>query len=209
MSRTAEPKCKKCRREGEKLYLKGEKCLGPKCPVVRRAFPPGQHGPTSRKRLTPFGVQLREKQKAKRLYGLMEKQFSSYFKKASGKSGDTGVFLKQFLELRLDNVVYRLGFARSRRQARQLVGHGMFLVNGKSVNIPSYQVRPGDLVSIKESKASKKVFSEMKDRLAKHEVPGWLSLEAKEAKGKVINRPEAEELDKSFDSKLIIEFYSR
>lgn len=209
MSRTAEPKCKKCRREGEKLYLKGEKCLGPKCPVVRRAFPPGQHGPTSRRRLTPFGVQLREKQKAKRLYGLMEKQFSNYFKKASTKSGDTGIFLKQFLELRLDNVVYRLGFARSRRQARQLVGHGMFLVNGKMVNIPSYQVRPGDLVTIKESKVSKKIFNDLKDRLQKHEVPGWLSLEAKDAKGKVISRPEAEELDKSFDSKLIIEFYSR
>jgi len=209
MSRTAEPKCKKCRREGEKLYLKGEKCLGPKCPVVRRAFPPGQHGPTSRRRLTPFGVQLREKQKAKRLYGLMEKQFSNYFMKASTKSGDTGVFLKQFLELRLDNVVYRLGFAKSRRQARQMVGHGMFLVNGKMVNIPSYQVRPGDLVSVKESKASKKIFTDMKDRLAKHEVPGWLSLEAKEVKGKVISRPEVEELDKSFDSKLIIEFYSR
>jgi len=209
MSRTAEPKCKKCRREGEKLYLKGEKCLGPKCPVVRRSYAPGQHGPTSRKRLTPFGVQLREKQKAKRLYGLMEKQFSNYFRKASAKSGDTGIFLKQFLELRLDNVIYKLGFARSRRMARQMVGHGMFLLNGKSVNIPSYQVRPGDLISIKETKETKKVFRDLKERLAKHEAPAWLSMDAKDLKGKVLNRPSAEEVEQSFNSKLIIEFYSR
>lgn len=209
MSRTAEPKCKKCRREGEKLYLKGEKCLGPKCPVVRRSYAPGQHGPTSRKRLTPFGVQLREKQKAKRLYGLMEKQFSNYFKKASTKPGDTGVFLKQFLELRLDNVVYKLGLAKSRRMARQMISHGMFLVNGKLVNIPSYQVRPGDLLSIKETKDSKKVFTDIKERALKHETPAWLSLDPKEMKGKVLNRPSAEEVEQGFNSKLIIEFYSR
>lgn len=209
MGRNIEPKCKQCRREGEKLYLKGEKCLGPKCPVVRRAFPPGQHGPTSRTRLTPYGVQLREKQKAKRLYGLMERQFSNYFAKAAGRSGDTGVFLKQFLEMRFDNVVYRLGFARSRAQSRQLVGHGLFTVNGKSVNIPSYQLRTGDVVAIKESKAGKGAFKDLKDRLSKVEAPGWLSLDAAAATGKIINRPTAEELERSFDAKLIVEFYSR
>lgn len=209
MARNTEPKCKQCRREGEKLYLKGEKCLGPKCPVTRRAFPPGQHGPTSRAKITPFGVQLREKQKAKRIYGLMEKQFEGYFSKAAGRSGDTGVFLKQFLEMRLDNSVYRFGFAKSRAQARQLVTHGLFHVNGKSVDIPSYQLRAGDLVTIKESKAKKGAFKELAERLGKHQTPAWLTMDVPNMAGKVINKPTAEELDKSFDAKLIVEFYSR
>ncbi len=209
MGRNTEPKCKQCRREGEKLYLKGEKCLGPKCPVTRRAFPPGQHGPTSRAKVTPYGVQLRQKQKAKRIYGLMEKQFSNYFAKAASRPGDTGVFLKQFLEMRFDNIVFRLGFAKSRAQARQLVGHGLFAVNGKSVDIPSYQLRAGDIVTIKGNKAGKGAFREIKDRLSKHQAPGWLSIDAATATGKVINRPTAEELEQSFDAKLIVEFYSR
>ena len=209
MGRNTEPKCKQCRREGEKLYLKGEKCLGPKCPVTRRAFPPGQHGPTSRTKLTPFGVQLREKQKAKRIYGLMERQFEGYFAKAAGRMGDTGVFLKQFLEMRLDNVAFRLGFAKSRAQARQLVTHGLFTVNGKNVNIPSYQLRAGDLVAIKGNKVHKGAFKELKERLAKHQTPAWLSMDVSSATGKVLNRPTAEELEQSFDAKLIVEFYSR
>jgi len=209
MARNTEPKCKQCRREGEKLYLKGEKCLGPKCPVTRRAFPPGQHGPTSRAKVTPFGVQLREKQKAKRIYGLMERQFEGYFTKAASRQGDTGVFLKQFLEMRLDNSAYRFGFARSRAQARQLVTHGLFQVNGKDVNIPSYQLRAGDLVTIKASKAKKGAFKELSERLGKHQTPAWLSMDVPNMTGKVINKPTAEELDKSFDAKLIVEFYSR
>lgn len=209
MGRNTEPKCKQCRREGEKLYLKGEKCLGPKCPVTRRAFPPGQHGPTSRAKVTPYGVQLRQKQKAKRIYGLMEKQFSNYFAKAASRPGDTGVFLKQFLEMRFDNIVFRLGFAKSRAQARQLVGHGLLAVNGKSVDIPSYQLRAGDIITIKENKVAKGAFKEIKDRLSKHQAPGWLTIDAATATGKVINRPTAEELEQSFDAKLIVEFYSR
>lgn len=209
MGRNTEPKCKQCRREGEKLYLKGEKCLGPKCPVTRRAFPPGQHGPTSRAKITPFGVQLRQKQKAKRIYGLMEKQFSNYFAKAASRQGDTGVFLKQFLEMRFDNIVFRLGFAKSRAQARQMVGHGLLTVNGKSVDIPSYQLRAGDQIAIKENKINKGAFKELKDRLSKHQAPGWLTIDAAAATGKVINRPTAEELEQSFDAKLIVEFYSR
>ena len=209
MGRNLEPKCKQCRREGEKLYLKGEKCLGPKCPVVRRAFPPGQHGPTTRARITPFGIQLREKQKAKRIYGMMERQFRNYFEKAASKTGDTGVFLKQYLELRLDNVIYRLGFAKSRKQARQFVGHGLFTVNGKMVDIPSYQLRPGDTVAVKDNKAAKGAFKELKERLAKVEPPGWVTLDKENLTGKLINRPTAAELDQSFDSKLIVEFYSR
>ncbi len=209
MGRNTEPKCKQCRREGEKLYLKGEKCLGPKCPVTRRAFPPGQHGPTSRAKVTPYGVQLRQKQKAKRIYGLMEKQFENYFMKAASRQGDTGVFLKQFLEMRFDNIAFRLGFAKSRAQARQLVGHGLLAVNGKSVDIPSYQLRAGDIVTIKENKINKGAFKEIKDRLSKHQAPGWLTVDAANATGKVINRPTAEELEQSFDAKLIVEFYSR
>ncbi len=209
MGRNTEPKCKQCRREGEKLYLKGEKCLGPKCPVTRRAFPPGQHGPTSRAKITPFGVQLRQKQKAKRIYGLMEKQFENYFMKAASRQGDTGVFLKQFLEMRFDNIAYRLGFAKSRAQARQMVGHGLLTVNGKSVDIPSYQLRAGDIVAIKENKVHKGAFKELKDRLSKHQAPGWLTIDASAATGKIINRPTAEELEQGFDAKLIVEFYSR
>jgi small subunit ribosomal protein S4 len=209
MGRKLEPKCKQCRREGEKLYLKGEKCLGPKCPVTRRAFPPGQHGPTSRARITPFGVQLREKQKAKKLYGLMEKQFRNYFEKAALRQGDTGVFLKQFLELRFDNVVYRLGFARSRANARQMVGHGLFMVNGKFVNIPSYQLRPGDIVTIKENRTNRGNFKDAQDRLSKREMPSWLNLDVATLTGKILNRPSPEDLERSFDSKLIVEFYSR
>ncbi len=210
MARTTTPKCKQCRREGEKLYLKGEKCLGPKCPVVRRPFAPGQHGPTSRTRPTPYGIQLREKQKAKRLFGMMEKQFRNFFQKAASKQGDTGVFFKQYLELRLDNVVYRLGFAKSRAMSRQMVGHNMFTVNGKFVNIPSYQLRPGDLIAIKANKTAKGVFKDTKERLAKNDkIPGWLSMDAEKLEGKIINRPSATELEQSFDSKLIVEFYSR
>lgn len=209
MARNIEPKCKQCRREGEKLYLKGEKCLGPKCPVTRRPFAPGQHGPTSRTKLTPYGVQLREKQKAKRIYGLMETQFYNYFAKAARIKGNTGTFLRQYLEMRLDNVVYRLGFAKSRAQARQQVTHAMYAVNGKFVNIPSYQLRPGDVVTIKATKAGKGAFKDAKERLAKVQTPGWLTLDVQNMTGKVINRPTEEELDKSFDSKLIVEFYSR
>lgn len=209
MGRNIDPKCKKCRREGEKLNLKGDKCLGPKCPMTRRPFAPGQHGPTARVRMTPYGLQLREKQKAKRIYGLMERQFENYFTKAASKKGDTGVFLKQYLELRLDNVVYRLGFAKSRVQARQMVGHGLFTVNGKKVDIPSFQVRAGDLIAVYAPKAGKKIFAEIKDKLAKHQAPGWLSVDAAAATGKVLNVPKAEELDKSFNASQIVEFYSR
>lgn len=209
MGRNTEPKCKQCRREGEKLYLKGEKCLGPKCPVTRRAFPPGQHGPTSRTKLTPYGVQLREKQKAKRIYGLMERQFEGYFAKAARRMGDTGVFLRQFLEMRLDNVAYRLGFAKSRAAARQMVTHGLMQVNGKSVDIPSYQLRAGDVVTVKENKAGRGLFKDLKERLGKHQTPAWLTMDAPSATGKVLNRPTAEELEQSFDAKLIVEFYSR
>lgn len=209
MGRRLEPKCKQCRREGEKLYLKGEKCLTPKCPAVRRNFKPGMHGPTSRTRPTPYGLQLREKQKAKNTYGLMERQFRNYFEKAKGTVGNTGEFLVQMLEMRLDNVVYRLGLARSRSAARQTVGHGHVFVNGKKVNIPSYQTKPGDVVSLTPSLAQSKPFEIEKERLVKYQTPSWLVLELATVSGKVLGKPRGAELKQNFDPTPIIEFYSR
>ena len=209
MGRRLEAKCKQCRREGEKLYLKGDKCFTPKCPVTRRPFKPGMHGPTSRTRPTPFGIQLREKQKAKNTYGLMETQFHNYFVKATKQVGNTGSFLVQMLEMRLDNVVYRLGLAKSRAFARQLVGHGHVRVNGKKVTIPSYQVKPGDVLSVSDRAGKSKMFADETQRLEKHQAPSWLHLDAAAKTGKVLAKPEGEELKQNFDPKLIVEFYSR
>ena len=144
MAKLLNSKCKKCRREGVKLFLKGERCLSPKCPILKRNYPPGVHGPKGRKRTTEYGTQLREKQKAKRIYGINERQFRNYYRKAISKKGDTGQILQQLLQMRFDNVIYLLRLARSRVQARQMVGHGLFLVNGKKVNIPSYQLKTKD-----------------------------------------------------------------
>ena len=201
-------KCSICRREGEKLYLKGDRCSTPKCAFTRRSYVPGQHGPTTRNKLTPYGTQLREKQKAKNTYGIMETQFRNYFDHASSKVGNTGDFLVQMLELRLDNVVYRSGLGRSRAWSRQAVGHGSVQVNGKRVTIPSYQVKVGDIVSL--SGARKKLVDEFETaRMAKHQVPAWLSLEPKDSLTKVLHVPAGDELKQNFDPKLIVEFYSR
>jgi len=209
MGRRTEPKCKQCRREGEKLYLKGDKCFTPKCPVSRRPFKPGMHGPTSRTRPTPFGIQLREKQKAKNTYGILETQFRNYFEKATKQVGNTGSFLVQMLEMRLDNVVYRLGFTKSRSSARQLVGHGHVRINGKKVNIASYQTKPGDVVTVTPRITKSKMFSEETARLEKYQAPSWLHLDAPALTGKVLSKPQGEELKQNFDPKLIVEFYSR
>ncbi len=209
MGRRLEAKCKQCRREGEKLYLKGDKCFTPKCPVTRRPFKPGQHGPTSRTRPTPYGIQLREKQKAKNTYGLMERQFGNYFSKATRQVGNTGEFLVQMLEMRLDNVIYRLGFAKSRALARQIAGHGHIRVNGKKVTIPSYQVKVGDVITLSGRIAKSKLFADETARLEKYQAPKWLHLDAAAMTGKVLTKPQGEELKQSFDPKLIVEFYSR
>ncbi|HTM68256.1 MAG TPA: 30S ribosomal protein S4 [Candidatus Binatia bacterium] len=209
MGRRTEPKCKQCRREGEKLYLKGDKCFTPKCPVSRRPFKPGMHGPTSRTRPTPFGIQLREKQKAKNTYGILETQFRNYFEKATRQVGNTGSFLVQMLEMRLDNVVYRLGLAKSRSSARQFVGHGHIRVNGKKVNIASYQTKPGDVITLTARISKSKLFSEETARLEKYQAPSWLHLDAAALTGKVLAKPQGEELKQNFDPKLIVEFYSR
>jgi small subunit ribosomal protein S4 len=209
MARRIEAKCKQCRREGEKLYLKSGKCLEAKCPIVRRNFKPGMHGPTSRTRPTPYGLQLREKQKAKEVYGLRERQFQNYYRKAKQIVGNTASFLVQMLEMRLDNVVYRLGLGKSRTLARQMVSHGHILVNGKKVNIPSYQTKAGDVISVKPKLMKSKLFENDMPRLEKVQTPSWLHLEAKEMTGKILNKPEGDDLKQNFDPTLIVEFYSR
>ncbi len=207
---TLGPKEKKERRIGERLGLKGERCEGPKCAAVRRAYPPGVHGTKRARRLTSFGLQLREKQKAQLTYGLSERQFRNYVKKASSQKGDTGLILGQLLEQRLDNVVYRLGFARSRGEAREYVSHAHFLVNGKRLNVPSYEVRTGEVVEVSPKSQKNKFFQEViAERAIKHELPKWLTAEADKFKGKVIAKPDADDLPQNIDRKMTIEFYSR
>ncbi len=209
MARNLKARCAQCRREGEKLFLKGERCNTAKCGMIRRGYPPGVHGPKGKIRLTGYGIQLREKQKTKHIYGILERQFRNYFEKAIKKTGDTSEFLLQLLEMRFDNVIYRLGFGKSRQQARQLVGHGLFSVNGKKVTIPSYQVKIGDVISVKENRAAKKVFQNLPQTLVKHEPPAWLALDAAKIEGKVTRKPTKDDVKTQFDLKMIIEFYSR
>ena len=195
--------CKLCRREGVSL------CGREKCAVKKRPFPPGVHGPTAHRRPTGYGIQLREKQKAKRLYGVNERQFRRYFDDASRKRGDTGEFLVRTLELRLDNVLFRLGFAKTRSQARQFVGHGHVTVNDKKVDIPSYPVRPGQRIGLCDRSKLLPAFVNMRDALEKHRAPSWLTLDASTLSGTVLTHPADEELQQIFDPKLIVEFYSR
>jgi small subunit ribosomal protein S4 len=209
MGRKLGSKCKLCRRQGEKLNLKGEKCVSGKCPVVTRNFPPGQHGPTARPRHTGYGLQLREKQKAKNTYGLLETQFRNYFEKAANIPGNTADHLVGMLEMRLDNVVYRLGLAKSRALARQNVSHGSVRVNGKKVTIPSYALKPGDVIGFSERFAKSKLITGDTARLEKVVTPGWLFLDKAAVSGKVLNKPQGEDLKQNFNPKLIVEFYSR
>jgi len=209
MAKNLDPKCKQCRREGEKLMLKGERCNSPKCAMVKKNYPPGVHGPKGRGRQSDYSLQLREKQKAKRLYNLLEKQFKITFNKANKQKGDTGENLLKILETRLDNVVYRLGFADSRSQARQLVSHGHFTVNDKKVNIPSYQVKTGDIIKIKQSSKKNKIFNNLDKKLKKVEIPSWLDFNSKELSGKVLHQPSKDDLEMKINTQMIVEFYSR
>jgi len=209
MGRNLNNKCVQCRREGQKLFLKGERCNSAKCAMVKRNFPPGMHGNKGYPRLTDYGVQLREKQKAKRIYRLMEKQFKNYFTKAHKDKNNTETILMQLLEMRLDNTVFRAGFAKSRDFARQLISHEHFLVNGKKVNIPSYQVKVGEIITVKENSAKTKAFNNLKESLKKAEKLSWLSIDASKLEIKVTDTPNFEETKGEFDAKLIIEFYSR
>ncbi|HBK34443.1 MAG: 30S ribosomal protein S4 [Candidatus Uhrbacteria bacterium GW2011_GWE2_40_58] len=198
--------CKMCRREGVTL------CGRDNCALKKRAYPPGVHGPKyarRKPRLSSYGLQLREKQKAKLFYNVLESQFRRYFEKASQKRGNTAEFLMQLLEERLDNVVYRLGFAKTRRQARQMISHGFFTVNDHLVNIPSYQVQIGDQIQIRDSKKTKALLKENEEMTKRHETPKWLSLDTKTMIGKVTSLPEGDDLRQVFDPTLIVEFYSR
>ncbi|WZL72606.1 30S ribosomal protein S4 [Clostridiaceae bacterium 35-E11] len=206
MARYTGPSCRLCRREGQKLYLKGERCYTDKCAISRRGYAPGQHG-QGRKKISNYGLQLREKQKAKRFYGLLETQFRSYFEKAEKQAGITGENLLSILETRLDNVVYRLGFASSRKEARQLVRHGHFTVNGKKVDIPSYLVVVGDVIKVKEKSVSSPKFKEMAETATN--VPNWLEANVESLEGKVVSLPTREDIDIPIAEHLIVELYSR
>ncbi len=208
MARYTGPACKLCRREGLKLYLKGDRCYTGKCAIDRRSYAPGQHGQV-RKKTSEYGIQLREKQKARRIYGILEKQFRNYFKEANRQPGVTGENLLRLLERRLDNVVYRLGLATSRNEARQLVTHGHFKVNGRKVNIPSYLVKVGDEITIREKSTKSPRIKELLERAAEKTVPEWLEFDAEQAKGRVLALPSREQLDVPIEEHLIVELYSR
>ncbi len=211
MGRNLDAKCKQCRRLGEKLFLKGERCYSPKCAMVKRNYPPGFHGQKGKKRQSDYGMQLAEKQKAKKQYNLLEKQFKLTFLRAKRKPGDASENFLRSLELRLDNTVYRLGFASSRTQARQLVSHGHIEVNGRKVNIPSYEVKEGDIIKIRERSKKYKFFKELLEKLVrqKDNVPGWLNLDIKELAGKVLHEPKAGDIKANVNAQIIVEYYSK
>lgn len=206
MARYTGPSCKLCRREGIKLYLKGDRCYTDKCAVARRAYAPGQHG-QSRKKITNYGLQLREKQKAKRIYGTLESQFRKYYVKAESTKGITGENLLKILELRLDNAAFRLGFGTSRHDSRQLVRHGHFTVNGKKVDIPSYQVKVGDVIAVKEKSRGSEKFKALADVATN--VPKWLTVDKDKMEGQVIAFPQREDIDIPVNETLIVELYSK
>jgi len=206
MARYADAKCRLCRREGMKLFLKGARCFTDKCAIERRNYPPGQHG-LNRGKLTPFGVQLREKQKAKRIYGVLESQFRRYFHAAEREKGVTGENLLRLLELRLDNVVYRLGFAASRRESRQMVAHGHFAVNGRKVSVPSFLVKVGDTVALRGTRYEARVDDNM--NAGRGAVPQWLELDAAGRRGVVRSLPLREDIQIPVSEQLIVELYSK
>ncbi|TDI43728.1 MAG: 30S ribosomal protein S4 [Acidobacteria bacterium] len=208
MATTRGPVCRLCRREGMKLFLKGDRCFKEKCAIERRGYAPGQHG-RRRTKVTGYGTQLREKQKVKRIYGVLERQFRNYFKKAARRKGITGETLLQFLEQRLDNVVHRIGFAASRPHARQMVANGNITVNGRKVDIPSYLVKKGDEVAVRE-KSRKNEFIRLSIETAKGRgVPSWLELNAEAFKGRVLNLPTREDIILPISEQLIVELYSK
>jgi small subunit ribosomal protein S4 len=208
MARYTGPACRLCRRVGEKLFLKGDRCFTPRCAIERRRTTPGDHS-ARRRRVSDRGIQLREKQKTRYMYGIMERQFSRYMEEAFKNPTATGRYLLEILERRLDNVVFRLGFCDSRRQARQLVLHGHFRVNGRKTKIPSQGLRQGDVVSWKEAHKQRDFFKALTDGIPKRPVPQWLTLDTAEMTGTVSSLPSAEDLEQGIDTRLIVEYYSR
>jgi small subunit ribosomal protein S4 len=212
MARYIGPVCKLCRREGEKLFLKGERCYSPKCAIEKRAYPPGQHGRNaqwSRSRESDYGKQLRAKQKARRTYGVLEQQFRRYYRQAIKSRGLTGLTLLQILESRLDNVIYRMGYASSRAQARQLVTHGHFLVNGRRTDVPSMQIKPGDVIQVREGSRSKILIKDLMAVAEERNAPDWITRNLKDMSGGIIRLPERAEIDANLNEQLIVEYYSR
>ncbi|HUP65640.1 MAG TPA: 30S ribosomal protein S4 [Thermoanaerobaculia bacterium] len=208
MARYSDPVCRLCRREGMKLFLKGDRCFKDKCAIERRNYPPGQHG-RRRSKVLGFGLQLREKQKVKRIYGVLERQFRLYFKEAARRGGITGENLLRQLEQRLDNVVYSLGFASSRAQGRQLVRHGHIEVNGRKLNIPSYQVRKGDVIRVREKSRKNDLIRQSIETAAGRGVPVWLQLDAEQFQGSVLDVPKREDIRLPIQENLIVELYSK
>jgi len=209
LARNLDPKCRQCRREGEKLFLKGEKCFTDKCAIEKRNYPPGQHGQRRASRLSDYGVQLREKQKLRRIYGILEKQFRGYYAEADRRKGITGENLLQLLESRLDNVVYKMGLGASRTESRQIVKHNAILVNGKRVNIPSYQVTPGDEVSVVESSKNQLRIKGALQAAEERGFPEWLEVDVKAYKGVFKNKPQRDDLPSTINESLVVELYSK
>jgi len=209
MARYRDARCRLCRREGIRLYLKGERCYTDKCAIEERAYPPGDHGRNRRTRETAYGLQLREKQKAKRIYGVLERQFRRYFDMASRRKGRTGEALLQILESRLDNIVYRLAMATSRSQSRQIVRHGHIHVNGRTVDIPSYLVKPGDVITVRPASKVKKYVGETMENRRKTEDQPWLEVVDKERTGRVLQLPSREEIKIPVNEQMIVELYSK
>jgi small subunit ribosomal protein S4 len=208
MARYIGPVCRLCRRQDEKLMLKGQRCFTPKCPLERRHAPPGEQHRRPRK-LSEYGIRLKEKQRARHIYGVLERQFRRHFADARRRPGSTGENLLKVLELRLDNAVYRLGFAESRCQARQLVRHGHFAVNGQKVNVPSYMVTPGDTIAWREKSKQLVQYDKVAQEVGSRPVPSWLSLDAETLIGRVLTEPSRDEIDSIIDEHLIVEYYSR
>ncbi len=208
MARYTDAVCRLCRRQGLKLFLKGDKCFTPKCPVERRSYAPGDHGQRRRK-VSEYGVQLKEKQKIKNIYGVLERQFRKTFEEAERRPGITGENLLQLLEMRLDNVVYRMGWAASRAEARQLVRHGHFSLRGRKTDIPSAQVKVGDAVAIREGSRDTEHFQVVIPSMAKKTIPKWLALDPEATSGRVLAMPAREEIDTNVSEQLVVEFYSR
>ncbi|MBF8289099.1 MAG: ribosomal protein [Chloroflexi bacterium] len=208
MARYTEAVCRLCRREGAKLFLKGTRCYSKKCAFERRPSPPGQHG-VRRRKMGDYGIQLREKQKVRRVYSVLERQFQNYFTDAEHQDGVTGENLLRRLETRLDNVVFRLGFASSRAQARQLVAHGHFTVNGVPTDVPSYLLKPGHRIEVRESRRERDPFKTAKETLRSHQAPEWLSLEPARLAGTVVSLPRRDQMPLDLNEQLVVEYYSR
>ena len=209
MARYRESVCRLCRREGMKLFLKGDRCFKDSCAIEKRNFAPGQHGKDRKSKVIGYGLQLREKQKVKRIYGLLEGQFRNYFEKAERRKGVTGDTLLQMLERRLDNIVYRLGFATSRAQSRQLIGHGHVRVNSLKVNIPSFQVKAGDVISIREKSQKNPLIVNSVEMVGSRGIPSWLELDGSKFSGKVLSLPKREDINLPVQERLIVELYSK